>query len=221
MKKTFSLLLLALSFAAFSQGNISEGVVVSKQTMSSDNEQANSQFAMVGDIETTTYFKGNKSRSETSNLMAGNTITIIDNSSKQMLIAMDNQMVGKKYVTKGTEPSEEDLENIEIVKVDEIKTILGYECQKYNITVVKDAVTITMEMFATDKITAVSQQSTMLGENFKGFPLLLTMNMSQMGMNMTITHEVTEIKEESVSEVKFELTPPEGYEKTEQLMGGM
>ena len=219
MKKIFSLLLLALSLTAFSQAEITEGVVISKQTMSSDNEQVSAQFAMIGDIATTTYFKGNKSRSETSNPMSGNTITIIDNDSKQMLIAMDNQMVGKKYVAKSTVLSEEDLANVEIVEGEETKTILGYECQQYNITVVKDSVTVNMEMYATDKLSAISQQAAMLGQDFTSFPLLMTMNMSQMGMNMTITHEVTDIKEESVSEDKFDMTPPEGYEQTDQLMG--
>jgi len=219
MKKIFSLLLLALSLTAFSQAEITEGVVISKQTMSSDNEQVSAQFAMIGDIATTTYFKGNKSRSETSNEMSGKTVTIIDGDSKEMIVSMDNQMLGKKYVTKSTVLSEQDLDNVEILEGDETRTILGYECQEYNITVVKEGVTINMEMYATNKLSAISQQATMLGSEFSSFPLFMTMNMSQMGMNMTITHEVTEIKEESVSSEKFDMTPPEGYEKTDQLQG--
>jgi hypothetical protein len=43
--------------------------------------------------------------------------------------------------------------------------------------------------------------------------------MSQMGMNLKITNEVTEIKPESVSDDKFDMTPLEGYEKTDKLMG--
>ena len=219
MKKIFSLLLLALSLTAFSQAEITEGVVISKQTMSSDNEQVSAQFAMIGDIATTTYFKGNKSRSETSNEMSGKTVTIIDGDSKEMIVSMDNQMLGKKYVTKSTVLSEQDLDNVEILEGDETRTILGYECQEYNITVVKEGVTINMVMYATNKLSAISQQATMLGSEFSSFPLFMTMNMSQMGMNMTITHEVTEIKEESVSSEKFDMTPPEGYEKTDQLQG--
>jgi len=219
MKKIFSFLLIALSLTAFSQVKITEGVILSKQKISSDNEQANAQFAMLGDVITTTYFKENKSRSETSNPMSGNMISIIDNDSKKMLVLMDNQMVSKKYVTKSTVPSEEDLKNIEVVKGGETKTILGYTCQEYNISVVKEGVTINMKMFATDKLSAISQQATMFGEDFREFPLLLTMNMNQMGMDMTIVHEVTEIKEETVSNDKFDMTPPEGYEQTDQLMG--
>ena len=40
------------------------------------------------------------------------------------------------------------------------------------------------------------------------------MKMNQMGVNMTVTTEVTEIKKDAaVDEKKFSLTPPEGYEK--------
>ena len=59
----------------------------------------------------------------------------------------------------------------------------------------------------------------MMGADLKGYPLYLTMYMSQPGMNLTITQEVTEIKKESVSDDKFDMTPPEGYEKTDKLQG--
>ncbi len=78
---------------------------------------------------------------------------------------------------------------------------------------------VSKKLRGADKLSAISQQAAMLGQDFTSFPLLMTMNMSQMGMNMTITHEVTDIKEESVSEDKFDMTPPEGYEQTDQLMG--
>ena len=219
MKKILSVILLTLSLTGFSQEDISEGIILSKQTISSDNEQANAQFSMLGDIITTTYFKDTKSRSETSNPMSGNMVSIIDSNSKEMLVLMDNEMVSKKYITKSTVPSEEDLKNIEVVKGEEVKTILGYKCAQYNVKINKAGVVVNMELFATDKLSAISHQATMLGDNFSGFPLLMTMNMSQMGMNMTITHEVTEIKIETVSNDKFDMTPPEGYEQTDQLMG--
>jgi outer membrane lipoprotein-sorting protein len=117
------------------------------------------------------------------------------------------------------EPSEEDLKNVTITKGDETKNVLGYECQEYNVEVNKDGVVVKMDVYTTDKLSAISQQSTMMGADISGFPLFMTMNMSQMGMNLTITNEVTEIKEESVSDEKFDMTPPEGYEKTDKLQG--
>lgn len=215
MKKLLFIVLVAITSVGFSQETIKEGVVLSKQTMSTDNAELQSQLAMVGDIVTTTYFKGNKSRSETNNFMTGTSVTIMDNDNNQMLMTLNNQMVGKKYVLKSMEPSEEDLENITVTKGDETKNILGYECQEYNVEVNKDGVVVKMDIYTTDKLSALSQQSTMMGADIKGFPMYLTMNM----MNLTITQEATEIKKEAVSDDKFDMTPPEGYEKTDNLQG--
>ncbi|MFL0352112.1 hypothetical protein [Xanthomarina sp. GH4-25] len=219
MKKILLLVLVAITTVSFSQESMTEGVVYSKQTMSTDNAQMQSQLAMIGDILTTTYFKEGKTRSETSNIMTGSSYSIMDSENNEMLMAMNNQMTGKKYVVKSMEPSEEDLKNVTITKGDETKTVLGYECQEYNVEVNKDGVVVTMDVYTTDKLTAISQQSTMMGADLNGFPLYMTMNMSQMGMNLTITNEVTEIKKESVSDDKFDMTPPEGYEKTDKLQG--
>ncbi|HLV69765.1 MAG TPA: hypothetical protein VKY34_03595 [Xanthomarina sp.] len=219
MKKIILIVLVAITSVGFSQEAITEGVVLSKQTMTTDNAELQSQLAMVGDIVTTTYFKGNKTRSETNNFMTGSSITIMDNDNNQMLMTLNNQMLGKKYVLKSMEPSEEDLENITVTKGDETKTILGYECQEYNVEVNKDGVVVKMDIFTSDKLSALSQQSTMMGADIKGFPMYLTMNMNQMGMNLTITQEATEIKKEAVPDAKFDMTPPEGYEKTDNLQG--
>ncbi|WP_104736422.1 hypothetical protein [Hanstruepera ponticola] len=219
MKKLLFVLVCVFSLSTFAQESISEGVAKSKQTMTSDNEQVQAQLDMVGEVLTTTYFKNNNTRSETFNLMSGNSITIMDSDSKEMLIMMDNQMVGKKYMTKNMEPGEEDMKNVTIEKGDETKTILGYECQEYNLTVNKDGAEVKMDMYVTDKISAISNQAVQMGTKVEGFPLYMEMTMSQMGMNIKITHEVTEINKETVSDDKFDMTPLEGYEKTDKLMG--
>ena len=41
--------------------------------------------------------------------------------------------------------------------------------------------------------------------------------MSQMGSTIEVVSEVTEIKKEKVSDDKFSLTPPEGFEKMEGM----
>jgi hypothetical protein len=219
MRKLLFVLVCVFSLSTIAQEAVSEGIAMSKQTMSSDNEQMQAQLAMIGEILTTTYFKNNKTRSETFNLMSGNSITIMDADTKEMLIMMDNQMVGKKYMTKSMEPGEDDMKNVTIEKGDETKTVLGYECQEYNLTVSKDGAEVKMDMFVTDKISAISNQAVQMGTKIEGFPLYMEMTMSQMGMNIKITHEVTEIKREEVSDAKFEMTPEEGYEKTDKLMG--
>jgi len=219
MKKTLFILFIAISSLGFSQEKITEGVVTSKQTMSTDNVELQGQLAMIGDIMTTTYFKGNKTRSETNNFMTGSSIAIMDNDNNQMLMTLNNQMTGKKYVLQTMEPSEDDVDSVKVTKGDSTKNVLGYECQEYNVEIEKEGVVVKMDVYTTDKVSAISQQSTMMGADLKGFPLYLTMNMSQMGMDLTITQEVTEIKKESVSDDKFDMTPPAGYEKTDKLQG--
>ena len=219
MKKIIFLLAISLCLVGFAQSGITEGVYTSQQTMSSSNEQMNSQLAMMGDIITTTYFKGNKSRSEMSNPMAGNSVTILDYDGNEMIVILDNPMLGKKYMTKNAEPSEEDLKNITIIKGEETKTVLGYICDQYNVVLMKEGVAVQITIYATDALSIVSKQNSTLGSDFKGFPMYTETNVSQGGMDMKITHEVTSIKSAEVTADKFDMTPPEGYQKTDNLQG--
>ena len=61
MKKTLILALaLSMSFVALAQEKITEGILVSKQTIStpSDNVQTKMQIASLGEMKTTIYIKG-------------------------------------------------------------------------------------------------------------------------------------------------------------------
>src|SRR5690554_1309266 len=131
MKNLLLILFIAISSLGFSQEMLTEGVVKSKQTMSTENAELQGQLAMIGDIMTTTYFKGNKTRSETNNFMTGSSVVIMDNDNNQMLMTLNNQMMGKKYVIQTMEPSEEDMESVKVTKGDSTKNVLGYECQEY------------------------------------------------------------------------------------------
>ncbi|MFD2550222.1 DUF4412 domain-containing protein [Bizionia sediminis] len=220
MKKLIFALVLAVSFTGFAQDVIVEGIVKSKQTMTSDNEQMQAQLAMVGDVLTTTYFKGNKTRSETFNLMSGSTTTIIDGDTKDMLMYMDNQMTGKVYATENITPTEKDLEGVQVTKGTGTKTILGYTCQEYNVTMDKNGAKVNMSVYVTDKIEAMNSQVAQLGQQIEGFPLYMKMDVAQAGMALTITNEVTEVKKAEVADDKFIMKAPEGYTKTDNL-GGM
>lgn len=216
MKKLVFLLLATFSLSVVAQDQLTEGVITSKMTMSSSDEQAKVQFEMIGDIPITTYFKDDKTRSETNNPMSGESVSIIDTEAKKMLTLMNNPMLGKKYLITDIEDSPDNSE-VTITKGDETKTILGYECQEYNVEMTQEGVTMTMDFYTTEDIVAANQQTVEFGEEFKGFPLLMTMNVSQGGMDMTITYEVTEVKNEAVADEKFSMTPPEGYEKLEGM----
>lgn len=219
MKKILVILLCVFSVSIYAQKEIDEGVIIAKQTMTSDNEQMSAQLAMLGDMVTTTYFKNDKSRSETSNPMTGSTVFIADNDAKKSIMFMNNAMMGKKYVETDFAPSAEDLENINIEKTDETKNVLGYECTKYNVTMNKDGAEVKMEVYTTDKLKAISQQTTAFGKEFSGFPMYMNLAMDQAGMKLNMIIEVTEVKAEKIPDDKFDMTPPEGYTKTENLPG--
>lgn len=219
MKKLIVFLVLAINVAVFAQEKIEEGVLTTKQTMSSTNEEMKAQFAMFGDMTTTTLFNANKSRSEMSHPMVGNSVTIMDNDTNEMFVLLDSPLMGKKYMQKSSETSKEDEANITVTKGDETKTILGYVCDQYLIKLTKDGVVVDVTVFTSDKVTAVSEHSKTLGGKLKGFPMLMEMNMNQMGIDMKITYEVTSVKAEAVSMDKFDMTAPEGYEKTDNIQG--
>lgn len=219
MKKLFSILfVITLGLNAFAQETISEGVIKTKTTMSSPNAEVNAQFAMIGDILSVTYFKDGFTRTETSNVMTGNSVAIVDTKAQEMLMYMDN-MAGKIYTKDSYVPTEEEMKGVTVEKTDETKEILGYTCTKYITTLTQNGATVNMDIYSTDKIAATSNQTTSFGDAFKGYPLLMEMKMNQMGMDMNIKMEVTEIKSESVSSDKFDMTPPDGYKQVDKLTG--
>lgn len=213
MKKLFALFLLSFTIIVSAQEKITEGIVISNQKMTTDNEQLKAQLETMGDIKTRTYFKYKKSRSELSNPMSGDVITISDVETMETLMLMDSPMLGKKYMLQKTDGTDESLKGVEVVEGKETKTILGYICKQFTVIMNKDGLDMKMEMFTTEDILAESQQTAMLGEKIKGFPMYMTITMNQMGSNMTIITEVVEIKNDTVSDDMFNMTPPEGYEK--------
>ncbi len=215
MKKIILVLLVTMSVSLFAQKEIKEGVISTKVTMSSDNEQMKAAFAMLGDLSTITYFKGNKGRTEMDNPMAGKTTSIINNDTKETLTLMDNPMMGKKYIKQSLKKSEEELKEITVTPNGETKTVAGYECKGYDVVTKQQGVELKIKMFVTDKIVAQEQYSAALGGKIKGFPLYMNISMNQNGMDMDTIMEVTEIKSESVDDSKFDMTVPEGYEKLE------
>ena len=215
MKKIIFLVVISMSLNIFAQKEINEGVIMNKVTMSSENEQVNASLAMIGDMYTTTYFKGNKSRTEMKSPMTGDNTTIVDNDTKKMFSLISNPMLGNKYKQSDIKVSEDDLKNIVVTEKGDSKTILGYICKGYNITGSTSGIEVKMTMFTTDKIIASTQNNAILGEKLKGYPMYLVMDVNQGAMVMQITMEATEIKDEKVADSKFDMTIPEGYTEME------
>ena len=204
------------SITMLAQDTLTEGMLISNQTITSDNPAIDAQLALMGEMKTTTYFKDSKSRSELSNPMSGDVTTIIDTDSNKMLMMMKNPMVGNKYMLKSIEVSEEDAKNVTVTKGDAKKTVLGYECQQYFVTLKKDGQEVSAELYVTDKIPVTTQMTGTFGDQLNGFPMYSEMTMEQMGAKMTIKTEVTEINKQEVDATKFDMTPPEGFDLMEE-----
>ncbi len=219
MKKIIVLLAFVLTSVTFAQEKITEGVLTQSQTMSSANEEMNAQLAMMGEMVTTTYFKGGSSYSKMTSPMMGESISIINGAKKEMLMLLDNPMTGKKYVKKSTEDSKEAKEDVIVEKTNETKKFLGYDCVKYNVVMKKDGQEVKMTMYTTDKLNIANKKVVGLSDKINGFPLYSEFSVNQMGAEIIIKIEVKSIKAEKVDDAKFDLTIPEGYEKADNLPG--
>ena len=215
MKKLILVLLVTFSMSVFAQTALKEGVLSIKMTMDTDNEQAKAAFAMIGDITMTTYFKGQKSRTEMESPMTGKNTNIVNNDTKEVLVLMDNPMLGKKFLKQNIKKSEEESKDISVTANGETKTVAGYVCKGYDVVTKQQGIELKMKMFVTDKILAQEQYSAMLDGKIKGFPMYMVLTMNQGGMNIITTMEVTQVKNESVADSKFIMTIPDGYEKME------
>lgn len=203
-----------LGFTALAQEKFTEGIIISKQSMAVDTDdlQVKMQMASMTDVETITYIKGSKSHSKMDNETTGSVVTISDMDAQKVLVLMDNPQMGKIYMLQDVKITEEMIKNVEVTEGEETKEILGYKCEQYIVETVQNGAKTRIEMFVTDKIEAAQPQQTALyGEKIKGFPLYMKMSMEMNGEKMDIITEVTEIKQESVSDDMFSLTPPEGY----------
>ncbi|MFD0965069.1 hypothetical protein [Pseudofulvibacter geojedonensis] len=219
MKKLILLATILVSTLGIAQEKITEGKIISKQTMSSPDAQMNMQLAMVGEMITTTYFKEGKSRAELKSPMAGNTTSILNMGTKEMLVIMDNPMVGKKYILQKIDNSEEKLKDVSVEETKETKEFLGYNCKKYIVKMKVQGVDANVVIYATDQLPSMGKSAAQMGNKIKGFPLFSETKVMQAGKEIIVKAEVTEIKKEAVSDDKFDMTPPAGYEKQEVSAG--
>ncbi|MHA7843255.1 MAG: DUF4412 domain-containing protein [Winogradskyella sp.] len=219
MKKLLILsLLFTLCCTINAQEEITEGVITLKQTYHSNDEATQAQFAMMGEIVTTSFFKGKKSRIEMSNPMSGDVVIITDSESMESLTLMDNPMIGQKYQKQSIDVPEDKSDNVKIEEGSETKTILGYKCKQKILTITEGGNDIKMVIYTTDKIAPVlSQQNAQYADRLGGFPLYTEMSMTQGEKEFLIISEVTEVKDETIDDSKFSLTPPEGYTKMEGM----
>lgn len=210
MKKIFFMLLAVVTINATAQ-KFTEGKITMKQTMTSDNAQMNAHLSNM-EMSIVTFFKGNKSRTETSSAMTGENISIFDNDLNKGLVLMNNPMMGKKYTEVNLNVSEEDLKGVEVAQIDETKTVLGYVCKGYNVKTLQGGVEVSMKVFVTDEI-KIARDKNQLGAEIDGYPLYMEITMMQMGAQLLMISEATNVEKQEVADHMFDMTIPEGYTK--------
>lgn len=220
MKRILVLVAFMVASVSIAQEKITEGILIQSQTMTSSDEQMNSQLAMMGEMITTTHFKGKKSHSILSNPMMGETITVVDYDKEEILVLKEHPMMGKTYTQKAIDSDKTEGDSVKVVESAETKTILGYECKRYDIVVVKQGQEVKMMVYTTDKLNIVTNKDATFGDKLKGFPLLMEVYVSQGGADIVLKIETTSVVAEKVDASKFDMTIPEGYEKAEDN-GGM
>lgn len=219
MKNFLVLVAFMVASMSIAQEKITEGVLVQSQSMSSTDEQINTQLSMMGEMITTTHFKNGKSRSMMSSPMMGKSITIVDNDKKEMLVLMDNPMMGKMYMKEVIDDVQVDSEGLEVVESSESKKVLGYDCKRYDVNMTKQGQKVKMIVYATEKLNIVTKKQNAFDGKLKGFPLYIEMYVNQMGAEIVVKIETTSVVSEKVDESKFEMTVPVGYEKTDKMPG--
>ncbi|MEO8148183.1 MAG: DUF4412 domain-containing protein [Bacteroidia bacterium] len=207
---TTTLFIAAIGFnstALKAQDKISEGKAVF--TLEFPTEGMDEQYKAMMPTESTIYFKGSKSRSETTMAMM-NMVSITDSKEKTMITLMD--MMGKKTAMKtdlDKAVGKAKTDDYKIETTTETMKIAGYECTKV-IATNKDGDKV--ELWVTKDIQAQNSGS-ILFKGLEGFPMKYEVAVPNMEGKMKM--ECKSITAEKVSDDKF--TIPEGYEiKTQE-----
>lgn len=212
MKKLFSTLAVVTLTALSLNAQIKEGYVLYDTKF--DGMPAE-QAAMMGDMETKTYFKNGKVYTESSSMM-GSQIAVIDDKGMTMLM----EQMGNKFAIKQTKEemekeaakSKDKTPDPKIEYTEETKTIAGYECKKANITVVgRDKKEEKIEMWYCDKFENPNKDGKGRGQGalkgLKGMPFEYAFSI---GGGMKLKMIAKEVSTDPVSDSKFEVST-EGY----------
>lgn len=215
MKKLITAAALLVSAFTFAQ---KEGSVTYLMTMEGMPPE---QASMMGEMETKTMFKENKTYTEMNSMMVSYKMVSDENG---MLFLMD-QMGNKIYTrttkeqldkmaeeSKGKEPK--------IEYVNETKTIAGYECKKAIVTNSGKEGEVKTDVWYTEKMPYISQAGGRRGDQFKGLKGMPLEFSAKQGP-YTVKFTAKEVSFDKVSDSVFTLNT-EGYteKKIEDLKQG-
>lgn len=198
----------ALLLCGFTNAQLKEGSVTYVMTIEGLPPE---QAAMMGDMETKIFFKGNKTYSEMNSMMMSTKAISDDNGSLVLLDQMGNKnfiRTSKAEIDKNAEVNKEKAPKFEYTS--ETKTIAGYECKKAVATInTPKEGEIKTDIWYTDKIAYVSQGGRKGGDMFKGLNgMAMEFSMPQGPMKVKMVAK--EVSTEAVPDSKFVLST-DGY----------
>lgn len=169
------------------------------------------QAAMMGDMETKIFFKGNRTYSEMNSMMMSTKAVTDENGSLVLMDQMGNKnyiKVTKADMEKNNEANKDKMPKFEYTS--ETKTIAGYECKKAIATINSQKEgEIKTEVWYTDKIAYVSQGGRRGNDMFKGLNgMAMEFSMPQGPMKVKMVAK--EVSTEAVPDSKFVLST-DGY----------
>lgn len=177
------------------------------------------QAAMMGDMESTTFFKDKKSLTEMNSMMYSYKILNDENGQLFLMDQMGNKFftrTSKAELDKDAEVSKDKAPKIEYVN--ETKSIAGYDCKKAIITATTKEGEMKSDVWYTDKVpNYTSGKNAEMFKGLKGMPLEFSFN--QRGMKMKMTAKALSF--EKVPDSKFVVTT-DGYteKKMDDLKAG-
>lgn len=195
----------AILLCGLSNAQIKEGSVTYVMTIEGLPPE---QAAMMGDMETKIFFKGNKTYSEMNSMMMSTKAVSDENGSLVLMDQMGNKnfmRVTKADMDKNDDPSK----TPKIEYTSETKTIAGYECKKAIATLSTKDGEVKTDVWYTDKIPYVKQGGRRGGDMFKGLNgMAMEFSMPQGPMKVKMVAK--EVSTEAVPDSKFVLST-DGY----------
>lgn len=205
--KKMALLWVCLLCMATTFAQVREGKITFSMKFRSDDPQLQSQMGMFQGAKMIMYFSPDFNRVELTMGGMMNIVTIADVGTKQTLMLMDG-MLGKKAFNMPDEDMDEpDLSKPDIRKTGETRTIAGYKCTKYLLTM-KEYV---MELWTTDALIASKAGMQYINPHIPGYPLKFEAKPIGMVMEFTATEVQKGLGEINKTDL-FNMAIPGGYE---------
>ncbi|MBU2020418.1 MAG: DUF4412 domain-containing protein [Bacteroidetes bacterium] len=203
---------LLITVQSFAQ--ITEGSVTFDMTMSSNDEQVQMQFDMMGTSKMVMIFKEKNYMSEMTNMFMVQKTIYNEKEDKAMMLS---EMMGRKTAVNMTneelkeknDKEKGDKSKSEVTKLEEYKDILGYKCQK----MISKNEAGSVVMYVTKDIAPKSNNSAFVSEDVEGFPLEIITESNQGGYPVTITMIAKSVKTEIKDKDPFSLAVPKGYKE--------